>query len=224
MSQRILIFDASTLITLSMNGLIDILEELKKNFSGKFIITKEVKYETFERPVKIKRFELSALRVKDLIDKKILENPQSIGISDETIKKKADEILNFLNNTFFARGKFMHVIDRGEASCLALSLLLSEKRIENVVAMDERTGRMIGEKPGNLEKLFEKKLHTGVKMKRKPDFLKNIKYIRSSELVYIAYKKGLIKLKNGVLDALLWAVKFKGCSISKQEIERIKKL
>jgi len=43
--------------------------------------------------------------------------------------------------------------------------------------------------------------------------------------MYVAYKKGLIKLKGElVLDALLYALKFKGCSISGEEIRQIKRI
>ena len=119
----------------------------------------------------------------------------------------------------------MHIVDRGEVSCLAISILLSEKGIENVISVDERTARMIVESPDNYVNLLRKKLNTKVEMKGDLTFLKDIKVIRSSELFYLAYKKGLIGLKNPkVLDALLYASKFKGCSISFEEIEQIKKL
>jgi len=40
----------------------------------------------------------------------------------------------------------------------------------------------------------------------------------------MAYKKQLIRLKDPqALDALLWAMKFKGCSISGREIDEIKR-
>ena len=65
------------------------------------------------------------------------------------------------------------------------------------------------------------------RMKRDKVFerYKKFKVIRSTELIYVAYKKGLVKLKGKlVLDALLWALKFKGCSISGDEIREIKKI
>ena len=49
MIQKIIIFDASTLITLVMNGLTEELRSLKKIFNGKFIITNEVKYEIVDK-------------------------------------------------------------------------------------------------------------------------------------------------------------------------------
>lgn len=225
MTEKILIFDSSSLINFALNGLTDLLEELKKIFSGKFIITKEVKYETIDRPILTKKYELGALKMNTLLNRKILEMPSSLRIDDFALKEETREILNKANHSFFARNEFMHIIDSGEASCLALSLLASEKNIENVIVVDERTTRMIGESPENLRKLFENKLHTKVSLKQDFSFLKFVKFIRSSELVYLAYKKNLVKLRDGnVLDALLYATKFSGSSISTQEIEEAKRL
>ena len=80
MTQKAIIFDASTLITFSMNGLFNELRELKKIFKGKFIITKDVKREIIDKPITIKRFELEALRLKKLLDDKVLEMPSSLNV------------------------------------------------------------------------------------------------------------------------------------------------
>lgn len=145
-------------------------------------------------------------------------------MTKKALREKTDEILNSLNHTFYARNDFVNIVDRGETSVLALSILLKEKGIENGVAIDERTARLLCEMPDNLKKIFESKLHTKVEMKKNVSFLSRIRVIRSSELMYIANKKGLVKLKNHVLEALLYAVKFKGCSISFDEINIMKKL
>jgi predicted nucleic acid-binding protein len=207
-----------------MNGLTYLIEDLKKHFKGKFIITQQVKYETIDRPLNIKRFELSALKINKLLEEKVLELPSSMNITEQELREKIKEILRLVNHTFSSGKDFMEIIHNGEASCLALSLIASERKIENIIVIDERTTRMLGENPENLRKLFENKLHTKIQLKQSLSFLNKIKFIRSSELVYIAYKKGLVKLKNDVLDALLYAVKYKGCSISTQEIEDIKRL
>ncbi|MBW2992561.1 hypothetical protein KY345_05060, partial [Candidatus Woesearchaeota archaeon] len=148
------------------------------------------------------------------------------GVDENELDKKTQEVRETANNTFFSKGKAIKMIDSGEASCLALSRILNEKKINNVVAVDERTLRMLGEKPENLQKLLQGKLHTNITYNKENfKFFKGFKFIRSAELIYVAYKKGLIKLKDPlVLDALLWAVKFKGCSISKDEIDEIKRL
>ena len=209
-----------------MNGLLDLLKELKNIFPGKFIITRSVKYETIDRPLNNIQYELGALKVSALLDEKILELPESLGINPEVLSEKTKEILNKSNHIFVSDNEYIHIIDDGEASCLALSLILNEKGIESAIAIDERTTRMLGEKPDNLHKLFERKFHSSIIMKKEnmPPIQK-IRFIRSSELAYVGWKKGLVKLKNGkVLDALLYATKFKGSAISKEEIEEIKKL
>jgi predicted nucleic acid-binding protein len=222
--QKIIIFDSSTLITLSMNGLLGMLSGLKKNFNGKFIMTPAVKFETIDRPLNLKRFELGALEILELVKEKIIEMPDSIKISNEELEQKTVEIMEFVNQIFFSQDRFIHLIDRGEASCLAIAEILKDK-YDVIIAVDERTTRVLVERPENLHKLFQKKLHTDIKL-AKADFdrFKDIKIIRSSELAYVAYNKGLIKLeadKKQVLDALLYATKFKGCAISREEIEEV---
>jgi len=240
--QKAIIFDASTLISLAMNGLLSTLEELKKVFNGSFLITPDVKKEVIDKPLTITRFKLEALRVKHLLDKGVLELSNEKGI-----QKRTQDILDMANSSFEGKGKDIKLVSAGEISCLALSEILSKKKILNVVAIDERTTRMFVESPDKLKDFLERKMHIkitsgtappgvppkGTRTSSRPqntslrgnnfEIFKNFKIIRSAELVYIAHKKKLVKIGNGqLLDALLWAVKFKGCSISNEEIKEIK--
>lgn len=223
---KTIIFDSGALITLTMNGLLHELRGLKKIFDGKFIITKEVKSEIIDKPLTIKIFELEGLQIKELLDEGILEMPSSLGIKDEEISRKVPEILKIANSTFESNGENIHLIDLGETSCLALSRILTEKGTKNVIAIDERTTRMLGENPENLRKLIQGKVHSDIKAKKENyKFFEGFKFIRSAELVYVAYKKKIIQLKNGiVLDALLYASRYHGCSISDDEIKEIKEI
>lgn len=223
---KALIFDSSSLISLAMNGLYDELVALKKIFNGRFIIPKEVKEETIDKPLTIKKFELEALKLKELLDNKILESPASLNINEREVSVNTQEFMNRANSTFHEGKNNIRILDLGESACIALSEILNKKGIENVMVVDERTARMLVEKPENLEKLLSKKLHTNIRADR-DNFkkFKGFKIIRSAELVYLAYKKGLVNLKKGpVLDALLYAVKFKGCSISEEEIREIENI
>ena len=85
---------------------------------------------------------------------------------------------------------------------------------------------MLCERPENLRDLFQRKLHTRINSKKENfKLFKGFNFIRSTELIYVAYKKGIIKMNDGlVLDALLYAMKFKGCAVSDYEISEIKKL
>lgn len=223
---KAIIFDSSTLITFSLNGLFEEFRNLKKIFNGKFIITSDVKHEIIDKPLSIKRFELEALKLKQLLDEGVLEMPESLNIKDIEISKKTQEFLNIANSTFSSNREKIHMIDSGEASCLALSRILNERKIRNVIAVDERTTRMFGEKPENLRKLFEKKLHTKIcGVEKNYNFFKGFEFVRSAELIYVAYERGAVTLKNGfVLDALLFAMKFKGCAISYDEIKEIERI
>jgi len=223
---KAIIFDSGALISFSMNGITDIIKRLKEIFKGTFLITSEVKKEIIDTPMKIKRFGLEALKLKHLLDEGVLELPSSLGIKDSEITKKTNEILNVANATFNGEGKDIHIMDTGEASSLALGKILNERKIKNVIVIDERTTRILVEKPENLKKFLEKKLHVKIRLVRENlKLFKDFRIIRSAELVYVAHKKGLIKLKDGnVLSNLLYAVKFKGAAISGDEIEEIKKL
>ena len=224
---KAIIFDSSTLISLTMNGLLNEFKSLKKIFDGKFIITKEVKKEVVDKPLTIEKFKLEALHIQELLREKVLEMPDSLNVNDSDIAKKTAEILNIANNTFFSNNNPMKIIEIGEASCLALSKILVQKGVGNIIAVDERTTRVLGEKPDNLKKFFQKKFHTRIDVKKENyKYFEKFRFIRSTELMYVAYKKDLVELKEGkeVLDAMLYALRFKGCSISDEEINEMKRL
>jgi hypothetical protein len=227
MEQKILIFDSSTIISLSLNNLLYILERLHEKHNIRFIITEEVKYEIVEKPLQIKRFELEALMIQELLDKGVIELPAGIQISNKEIKEKTFGILKAANSSFMARGEWIKLLSAGEGSCFALGEILRGKGIDYALAIDERTARMLSEKPENLQKLLGKKLHTPLKMQRgNLDIFSDTRIIRSAELCYIAYKDNLIGISDGIrlIDAMLYAAKYKGCAISTQEIEAIKKM
>lgn len=223
---KALIFDSGTLINLSMNGLLYILEELKRNFNGKFLITQSVKNEVVDRPKNIQRFELGALNIENLLTKKIIEMPESLEIDLKIIEQRTNELLIKANHFIQVKNQWVRIVSDAEMSCLALSSELSEKDIENIIAIDERTTRILCEDPKALERQMSEKLHQRVSiLSEDKNYFSKYKFIRSSELVFVAYKKEIINLKGKrVLEALLYATKFKGAAISFEEIEQIKKL
>ncbi len=224
---KAIVFDSGSLISLSMNGLLDVIKNLKKNFGGSFVITEDVKRELVDYPIKRKQFELEALRVRELIEEGILVMPDSLGLDNKIIMNKSDEIMNMVNEMFVSHKRPVKIFHSGEASCLAVSKLLSEKGIENVIAVDERTTRILIEKPHNLKELLERKMHTRIDFRKGSfDYFRDFRVIRSAEILYVAWKKKLVNIKDGelLLDALLYAVKFKGCAISSDEIEEIKRI
>lgn len=223
---KVLVLDSGILINLSMNGLLYIFEELKKIADVRFVITSDVKYEVVDRPIGIPRFELGALRVNDMIADKVLETPKDFDISEDEIKEITKEYMDLANNAILADHKPLRIVSDAEISCLAISKLLTEKGVENMIGVDERTTRLLAEKPQNLESIMQKRLHKRVMLQR-DNFkaFKAFKFIRSTELVYVAHKKGILQVKGPkALEAALYATKYKGASVSFEELDVMKKL
>lgn len=222
--KKAIIFDSSTIITLNMIDMLGLLAKLKSKFNGEFLIPHDVYKEIVNVPIEIKKYELRALLVKKIILDGILE-----VVGDKKIEKNTSKVLYYANNLYSLEKNPIKIIHRGEASCIAL---YDELKIENknkVIAMDERTTRMLLENPINLKKLLERKLHKEVEVKEEASRYftkKNIRIIRSSEILYFGFIKNMINLINGkrkILDALLYGAKFYGCSISEKEINELKK-
>jgi hypothetical protein len=223
---KIIVLDSSSIITLAMNNLLYLLQRMKK-FNVRFVITEDVKRETIERPLQIKKYELEALVIRQLVSGGIIEMPEDLGINSAETKNMKNKFMEIANSTFKADDEWMKIISDGEASCFALARLMLEKGMNVAIMIDERTARMLSEKPENLQRLFGNKLHRQIYAEKSNfSYFSGFKIIRSSELCYIAYKKGLVGVADGnqLVDALLYAVKFKGCAISGREIEQIKRL
>ncbi|UCD20915.1 MAG: hypothetical protein JSW08_04065 [archaeon] len=215
---KALFFDSSSIISLALNDLLYILEPLKKEFKGEFYITPDIKAEVIDYSLNTKRFMLEALMVKKLIDKGILK----------IYNKKFNfrKFLDMANKTFKADGKFINLLHRGEASCIAAYRSFNEQK--KAIVIDERTTRMLCEAPDKLKDLLEKKLSKKIQpVKDNFKFFKDINIIRSSELAFLALNKKILEFqatKTKVREALLYALKFKGCAISTQEINEAIKI
>jgi len=221
---KCLIFDAGPIISLSMNGLLFVLEDLKKKFNYPFILTPAVYREVVDRPMKIKKFKLEALKVRSLIEKGVFtlskEFVDNTKLNAETNKilKAANGVLRYKKNN-----EKITILHEGEASCLAFMNICE---CESLIVVDERTTRMLFESHDSLKNLIERKIRSPVSTNF--DLIKEYtgyRFIRSAELIYVAYKNNLINLGKGkdVLDGLLYALKFKGTTISKNEIEYLKR-
>jgi len=222
---KYLIFDAGPIISLTMNSMLRAIEKLKENFEGAFVITPQVKKEIIDRPLKIKKYKLEALQVQDLIDRGVLTLSNKL-VSNSKLEKEMKRILKASNGVLRTTnsGEKITLLHNGEASCMAFVNLLKG---EHLIVVDERTTRLLVEAPKNLERLMEKKLHRPMDLVESltQEFSK-YKIIRSAELLFVAYKKGLIPMKKDkqLLDALLYGVKFKGTAISSREIEEMKRM
>ncbi|MBS3075089.1 hypothetical protein J4429_01375 [Candidatus Pacearchaeota archaeon] len=221
-ASKYLIFDSGPIINFALNGMLPMLEKLRKEFRGEFLITKEVKNEIIDYPLTIRKYELEAMQIKDLFDRNIIKHADITPEQVDLLREKREEIMSVANSIFRSKNDNIHLLDKGECATLALCSILKEP---SLVVVDERTTRMLCENPENLRKLMEKKLHVSIKARREDyEFFKKFKIIRSAELALIACKRDLFDIKNPrILEAVLYGLKYKGCSISEQEINEIKK-
>ena len=221
---KFVVLDSGPLISLALNGLLNTLEKLRQKFpTVQFVMTPQVKKEVIDKAFTVKKYELEAIKLQTLIDKRVII-PSSDLVQSNQLEKETARILRVANSTLKADGHFLEIVQIGEASCLAFCNLCG---CDSVIALDERVTRLLTESPENLKAIQERKLHITVSINQKnlKDF-KNFRFIRSTELVYIAYKNNLYDYKKDklLLDALLYSLKHAGSSISTKEIEEIKSL
>lgn len=223
-----LVFDAGPIISLTINDLLWLLEPLKKSFKGEFLISKGIKKEVVDKPLNTKRFKFGALKVQHVIDEGIITN-----YDDKSVLSKANELIEIANNCYYARGQPINIVHFGEISGIAIAII---KKSSGFV-VDERTTRLLIENPDKLKQILSHTLHTNIRINDEALYkfkkeIKDLKVIRSVELVTIAYEMGLldsylIKIeepRKTLLESVLWGLKLNGCSVSKREINQILKL
>jgi len=215
-----LVVDASSLISLSGNCMIKILCALSKSAGISFHIPMSVYSEAVERPLTIRRFELSAVRIKDAVDSGCL----SVEHGTPETGRLTMEIGDCGNCMNYADGRPLRLIQAGETESLALARTICAKGI----VIDERTMRMLAEDPYALRRFLEHRYGRSIsldkrRLSRFRESTQGIPFFRSSEIVALAYERGLFEpelpQEKRALEAALYAVKFEGCAVSMREID-----
>jgi predicted nucleic acid-binding protein len=211
------VFDSSSLISVSQSCLVNVLGSLKEKLGAEFIIPEAVYREAVERPISIKRFELNAIRIK----KGVEEGWFSVkGVKDEQLMGEIDGLAN---SCFSVRGRPVRLLQLGEVEALALIKELGA----DALVIDERTTRMLIENPKQLKKIMEARRRKNVRVEERQakDFGKMFEgtaIARSIELVALSHEFGLLEqeLPKGrqSLEAALFALKYSGCAVSSREI------
>ena len=220
-----LVLDAGPVISLTTNNLLWVLDYLKERFNGDFFIPEAVKHELVDRPLSSKKFKFEALQVSFRINKAVLsviETPQ--------IKALAEELLELANHTFKTRGNWLQIVHYAEMEVLATAIIMNS----SAVVVDERTTKLLIEEPQQLAKLFRKTVGSKITTNQKnldkfKKWTKELKLIRSVELVMIAYEKGILDkylldtegARKTLVESLLWGVKLHGCALSRNEINEL---
>jgi len=218
--------DSGPIISLTTSNLLHIIESLSKKV--KFAMTKGVKHELVDRPLETRRFKFEALQVQALIENNVIK-----VIDDESVTRKAKELLNIANSIIYAHGHPVKILQIGEIETIAAAILYEA----DVIAIDERITRTLIEFPKGLQQLMEKRLHTRIQVNQKmlktfKEETRHISIIRSTELATIAFEQGLLdkyivdlpRAKQELLESILWSIKLHGCSMTEDEINEIVKM
>jgi len=210
MRMRALVTDSSSIISLASSCLLWILPEM----DVRLIIPEEVFRESIERPQKIRRFMFESDRISLLVKEGVIQTVSA----DKSLVSRVESLAN---NLLFFKTRPLRIMHRGEIECLAILL---EKNYKYLL-VDERTTRLLIENIDALKNYIQSRTGYHLKINQKvrselEDMFFDVRVFRSSELVAYAYEKGLFeKYGENVLEHVLWAVKFGGCSITTQEIE-----
>ena len=222
-----LIFDAGPIITLATNNLLDLLDELKKDFEGEFYITESVRKEVIDNPLKTKKFRFEAIQILKKLEIGIIK------VYPNNLDQTTNKLLDLSNHTYFAHDNPITIVHFAEMEVIAAAI----ESGSDTIVIDERTARVLVENPLKIKERLQKKLHTKITVNQ--DNLRLIKgitgkinVIRSFELATVSYEKGyldkyLVNLDNAkkeLLEGVLWGVKLQGCSVSEDEINQIIKL
>src|SRR3989338_4139978 len=226
-----LVFDSSSVISITTNNLLDVLYKLKEKFQGEFLISHTVKEELIENPLRRRRFELQAIMLADTLARgnfKFFDNTALNG--------KAEELTELANTTFFIDKNPLKIVDKAEVEGLILAGLVNAE----AYVMDERTLRLFVEDYKNLLQLLERKFESRVEvdkdnLKRFKELIGNVKIIRSVELMTVAFEYGFFNeynlgrkyvedYKKKILEGILWGLRLRGCGISTREINDIMRI
>jgi len=209
-------FDSSTLISMAVTCSLPILRKLKQAYDGDFFITDAVYQETVGKAMQSLRFRYEGYRLKELIEDGTIKTYPDAGLQNQI-----RDLMNSMNRTYLVNGKPLTIVQLGEISTTIACL----KEKADLIALDERTTRLLIENPDSLKPWLENKLHTNISINKENEeswrSLISDKFIpmRSTEFAIAAWEKGFFGENHDVLFGLLWALKFAGCAISEEEID-----
>jgi predicted nucleic acid-binding protein len=214
MPDKTVVADSSSIISLALNCMSSALLEM----GVKILVTDEIYEEIILRPMGSKRYALESMRIKKLFTDGVIsiQNPEPLI---------TQEIMNLSNSIYRVKKHPLHLIHIGEAAALALLSGIEA----DALLIDERTTRMLIEDAETLRTVLSDQLGRHVDMDHQKlaafnEIIPDVRIIRSSEVVAVAYEKGILGRNLGnpgkeALMATLYALKFSGCAISWQEID-----
>jgi hypothetical protein len=229
--KRTIVIDTGTIISMVTNNMLWTFRYLAKKYKGHFLIPESVYTELITYPMKTKKFKFEAIMINDLLMEGHIKTYKQTDY-----RAISQKLMKFANNMFIAKGNPVQLLHKAETDVLALTVFLKS----DALFVDERNLRLLVEDPEKLSHMMKNKLHTKITIDRNnleefKKMVKGVRVLRSTEVVTLAYEMGLLdryisvgktihkQFRKPLLEGALWALKLKGCSISKDEIDEILK-
>ncbi|VVB67827.1 Uncharacterised protein [Candidatus Norongarragalina meridionalis] len=210
--------DSSSLIALAETCNVEALEYLTQRTKARFLITTGVRDEIIARPLNIRQYAFSAVRLRNMVERGVLE-------VTEADAAKAEAIMADANAAYSVGGRTAIILHRGEAECLACA--------KGALLIDEKTARLLVENPEKLRASMEVEYRQSVRINKARitafrEKTKGTLIIRSAELLAMAHRNGFFfgfgERADEAFHAALYSLRQSGCSISGHELEDYQKI
>jgi len=225
---KCLVADSSSIISLSSNCMLWVLDKLRDTTGIQLIITPEIRREVVDKALMIEKFRLSGVRVLKRFGGGVI----TVEESNPTLTK---QLLEVANQVYSVKGSYYRIVSEGEIGLIPLA----QAKKTNFMLIDERIVEKLINDPQRLRSIFENRLHMKVtlnkpKLKLFQSLVKDVNIIKSSDLIAIAHEKGLLKeyikenystkTMKDFISGALWGLKDNGCSISTNDIKEYMKI
>ncbi len=213
-----IVCDSSSLISFSGTCLADALRFAHSQMNARLYITPGVKNEIVAHPLHVPSHEFSALRLKKLVDDRVLD-----VIATPNLQRQTRHLLSLANSLFVVRGEPLEIMQEGETECLAVFEGVSA----SALLVDEKTTRMLVEAPLKLFDAMSSEYEGRVTLNEDAlaqwrELTKGIFIMRSSELLALCAERGFFrqygKYEDAALHSALLALRNAGCSLTTNEL------
>ncbi len=215
--------DSSPLISFSDTCNIGVLRFLKSR-GGRFFVPPGVQSEIVSAPMRIRKYQFSAVRLKKTLDDGVLELFDS-----ERVQQKTVEAMDAANSLLRVQGKPLKLVHQGEAECIGAYSEVGA----HALLIDEKTTRMLIENPFKLVDVMQGEYGSKIEVDEESlakfrELTKSIFVMRSAEALVVAAKRGFFEDygadRDEALQAALYSLRESGCSITTGELEEYEKM
>ena len=205
---------------MGMTCMLPVLYRFSKKEKASIILPQGVYEESVIRPLRIKRFELNAVKIRECVR----AGWMTVANLDREAKALTEEILHIANGIFSIGGKPLTIVHRGEAEMLAMVKQVNAKAI----LIDERNTRLIVEEPNKMKGHLQRRMQKNITVDKEhlnqlKELFGGISVIRSVDVMGLAYEGRYLEpslpRSRESMEAVLFALKYSGCSTTVDELK-----